>query len=205
MTATTIREDTTARHVSKYDNPNPVHQFVLGRFYNAVADFLRESAPTSVLDFGCGEGFIIDQMAKRNLTIDGYTGLDLRSDAVNAARGRHPGLDVRVQDLFDDTGLEPKYELVMALEVLEHLIEPERFMPRLVSLAGERLLLTVPHEPWFQLSNLVRGRDLIRLGNHPEHINHWNTKTFASFVSDFAEVESVRSVFPFVILTARPR
>ena len=92
----------------------------------------------------------------------------------------------------------------MALEVLEHLFEPAPVLRRLVSLTRGALVLTVPHEPWFQLANLARGRDLIRLGNHPEHVQHWNTRSFTEFVSEYADVVSVRRRFPFIIMTARP-
>lgn len=158
-----------------------------------------------MLDFGCGEGFLLDKMAARDVAMHGYTGLDLRADAIDAARDRWPRADFRVADLFEWPEAGRTFDMVLALEVLEHLPSPERFMARLAELSGSTLLLTVPHEPWFQLANLARGRDLIRLGNHPEHINHWNPKTFADFVADYADVVSVRSVFPFVVLTARPR
>ena len=205
MDATTIRDDTTARHVSKYTNKNPIHRLSLGRFYDAIADALDHISPTSVLDFGCGEGFILDMMAEREVALPGYEGLDLRTDALLQARTRWPAQTFTRANLFEPQFDNRRFHTVMALEVLEHLFEPEKALERLVSLAEEAIVLTVPNEPWFQLSNLVRGRDLIRLGNHPEHINHWNKATFTAFVSEFAEVTQVISRFPFVILIARPR
>ena len=162
-------------------------------------------APSSVLDFGCGEGYILDMMAARDVTLHGYEGLDLRPDALAEARHRWPSVRFTEANLFDPAYDNKTYHTVMALEVLEHLFEPEKVLQRLVAMTGEHLLLTVPNEPWFQLMNLARGRDLIRLGNHPEHINHWNAKTFAAFVEPYAEVVCVKTRFPFVILTARPR
>lgn len=144
-------------------------------------------------------------MQSREVTLDGYLGLDLRADALHAARQRQPQAAFECANLFDAKFDDQKFHTVMSLEVLEHLFEPEKALKRLVSLASEAIVLTVPNEPWFQLANLVRGRDLIRLGNHPEHINHWNKKTFAAFVSDFAEVTEVKTRFPFVILVAKPR
>lgn len=205
MAATTIRADTTERHVNKYTNQNPIHRLSLGRFYDAVAAELTAIAPRSVLDFGCGEGYILDMMAERGVDLAAYEGLDLRPDALSEARSRWPSTRFTEANLFDAAYDNKSYHTVMALEVLEHLFEPEKVLRRLVDMAEEHLVLTVPNEPWFQLMNLVRGRDLIRLGNHPEHINHWNKKTFAEFVEPYAEVISVQTRFPFVILTARPR
>lgn len=205
MAATTIRADTTERHVNKYTNRNPVHRLSLGRFYDAVAAELRSIAPRTVLDFGCGEGFILDMMAARDVQLPDYEGVDLRADALSAAHERWPQKNFTHANLFDAAFDSKTYHTVMALEVLEHVFEPEKVLQRLVAMSEQHLLLTVPNEPWFQLMNLVRGRDFIRLGNHPEHINHWNAGTFAEFVSPFAEVVSVKTRFPFVILTARPR
>lgn len=205
MAATTIRSDTTERHISKYNNPNPIHRLSLGRFYDEVAQKLNDIAPSSVLDFGCGEGYVLDMMAERDVQFSAYEGLDLRADALTEARRRWPSTNFVEANLFDASYDAKRYHTVMALEVLEHLFEPEKVLKRLVSLADEYVFLTVPNEPWFQLMNLIRGRDLIRLGNHPEHINHWNMQTFAEFVEPYAEVVSVTRRFPFVILLAKPR
>ena len=205
MATTTIRADTTERHVNKYTNQNPVHRLSLGRFYDAVAEQLTAIQPTSVLDFGCGEGYILDMMADRDVPLSNYEGVDLRPDALAAAKKRWPHNTFVNADLFDSTFDQKRYHTVMSLEVFEHLFEPEKALKRLVSLADEYLLLTVPNEPWFQMMNLIRGRDLIRLGNHPEHINHWNKTLFAEFVSQHAEVVRVITRFPFIVLVARPR
>ena len=158
-----------------------------------------------MLDFGCGEGYILDMMAEREVAVPSYEGLDLRADALTEARRRWPNTSFTEANLFDPAYDQKRYHTVMALEVLEHLFEPEKVLRRLVSMADEYVLLTVPNEPWFQLMNLVRGRDLIRLGNHPEHINHWNKATFAAFVEPYAEIVDVTTRFPFVILVAKPR
>ena len=205
MTATTIRHDTTARHVAKHANRGLLHRLSLGRFHDAVANEFRALAPRTVLDFGCGEGFVLDELAARGVDLPGYEGLDLRADALAEARARWPEKRFTCANLFDPAFDNRRFDVVMAVQVLEHLIEPAATLQRLVALACGALVLTVPHEPWFQLANLVRGRDLIRLGNHPEHVQHWNGSTFAEFVSGYADVVCIRRRFPFIIATARPR
>lgn len=205
MTSTTIRHDTSRRHIAKYTNKNLLHRWSLGRFHDVVADELAALAADSILDFGCGEGFVLDALAQRGVEPRGYTGLDLRADALSEARARWPGKNFTCADLFDASLDEARFDVTMALEVLEHLYEPGPALQRLVGMTRNALLLTVPHEPWFQIANLARGRDFIRLGNHPEHVGHWNPATFAEFISEYAEVVRVRTSFPFIIATARPR
>jgi 2-polyprenyl-3-methyl-5-hydroxy-6-metoxy-1,4-benzoquinol methylase len=205
MSSTTIRHDTTARHLAKYSNPNPLHRLSLDRFHAALADELRALAPRSILDFGCGEAFTLDELARLGVDVQNYEGVDLRADALEAASARWPRLGFTCADILDPAFDEKRYDVTLALEVMEHLYEPERILKRLVELTRGTVILSVPHEPWFQLVNLVRGRDFIRLGNHPEHVQHWNSETLAEFIAPHAEVVRVRRSFPFIIATARPR
>lgn len=62
-----------------------------------------------------------------------------------------------------------------------------------------RVLVTVPHEPYFQICNLLRGRDVARFGNHPEHVQHWGRRSFRGFMSDLVTVEHFASEFPFLM------
>jgi hypothetical protein len=57
------------------------------------------------------------------------------------------------------------------------------------------MLLTVPCEPRFKFLNLARGRDVLRLGNHPEHVNQWSHSTFSAFVAARAKIERAWTVF----------
>ncbi len=141
MAATTIRSDTTERHVNKYSNPNPIHRLSLGRFYDEVAAQLTKIAPSSVLDFGCGEGYILDMMAAREVAIPSYEGLDLRADALTEARRRWPHTSFTEANLFDPAYDQKRYHTVMALEVLEHLFEPEK-VPASPSFYGRRICFT---------------------------------------------------------------
>ncbi len=161
--------------------------------------------PSSVLDFGCGEGFLLDKMAERDVDLPGYVGLDLRAEAIDEARARHPEKSFVCADIFDWDAPSGGFDLVLASQVMEHLVDPARFLPRLAVLSRGPVLLTVPHEPWFQLANLARGRDLIRLGNHPEHINHWNAPSFEAFLAERLDVEKIWTAFPFVFALASRR
>lgn len=204
MADNTIRADTARRHRHKYANKNPLHQFALGRFHDAMAAEIKRVGAETVLDFGCGEGFLLDKMSERGVDLSGYVGIDLRADALDFARRRHAEATFVQADIFEWPTDARNFDLVIASEVLEHLPEPEAALRRLVELCSGQLLLTVPHEPWFRLLNLMRGRDIMRLGNHPEHVQQWNPRTFARMVEACATVRSVRSVFPFILVGAAP-
>jgi hypothetical protein len=66
------------------------------------------------------------------------------------------------------------------------------------------VVVSVPWEPYFRIGNVLRGKHLGRLGNHPEHVQHWNLRTFGAFLSgSVAEVRTVEA-FPWIIACGRP-
>ncbi len=87
----------------------------------------------------------------------------------------------------------------MAVEVLEHFREPENFLRHLTLLSTQYTLFTVPFEPWFRIMNLLRGRDISRLGNHPDHVNHWSPASFRRFLEPFIKIECLYVSFPWII------
>ncbi|MFC1844192.1 class I SAM-dependent methyltransferase [Thermodesulfobacteriota bacterium] len=200
---TTIRDDTTARHLRKYSNPNIIHRFTLNRFFDVVTCEIQKLNPQKVLEFGCGEGLFLKELKKRDLYFKSLIGIDLRKDALEIARTLHPDYDFIEKDVFTWDFPKKSFDLVIASQVLEHLPNPEDVLNNLVQYSNKNLLLTVPWEPWFRLMNLIRGRDIIRLGNHPEHINHWGVKTFTDFVSQNLHITTIRTVFPFIIITGQ--
>lgn len=201
---TTIRDDTAFRHTRKYESRNPLHRCILGRFHRRVSDWLRETGAARVLDFGCGEGYFWRALSAHGPLPD-VVGLDLRREAIEAARASLPSFTFIEGDLFQFDPAGRAFDLVIASEVLEHLYDPGAHLARLCELASGRVLLTVPHEPFFRLCNLARGRDISRLGDHPEHVQHWSARGFARFASRYLVVERIERVFPFLLLLGRPR
>lgn len=45
------------------------------------------------------------------------------------------------------------------------------------------MIITIPHEPWFRLSNLLVLKNVLRFGNPIDHINHWNKTSFRKFLT----------------------
>lgn len=199
----TISSDTGVRHKHKYENKNKFHQYFLNNFFKNIEELLLKENYKNVLDFATGEGLFLEKLlSTTKISFDNVTGIDLREDAINEAKAKLPKFSFLVQDLLT-WDIEPKtFELVIASQVLEHLHEPERFLKKIAELSSKHVLLSVPHEPWFCLMNLIRGRDLKRFGNHPEHINHWSVRNFVKFVEKELKIIKVNKSFPFIIVLA---
>jgi 2-polyprenyl-3-methyl-5-hydroxy-6-metoxy-1,4-benzoquinol methylase len=94
---------------------------------------------------------------------------------------------------------------VLCLEVLEHLAEPAAALAELARVARQAVILSVPHEPYFRIGNVLRGKHLDRWGDHPEHVQHWNPRTFRAFLEpSFVEVR-LRNAFPWLVACCTPR
>src|SRR3989344_4941712 len=56
------------------------------------------------------------------------------------------------------------------LEGIEYLDDPEKGLSELVRVTKRSCVLSVPNEPLFTIQRFFRGKNLLQLGDHPEHI-----------------------------------
>ena len=102
---------------------------------------------------------------------------------------------------FDDDA----FDTVLCSEVLEHLEDPDAGLRELLRVARQRVIVTVPREPMWRIMNMLRGAYWRSLGNTPGHIQHWTRRGFLRWVSQYAEIKSMRSSLPWTLLVAEPR
>ena len=76
-----------------------------------------------------------------------------------------------------------EFEAATAMEVLEHVPDPEAVLAEMARVASRWLLVSVPREPLWRGLNLARGAYLRDLGNTPGHLNHWSKRGFASLLA----------------------
>ncbi len=98
----------------------------------------------TVLDLGCGNGALSQDLAQRAGAR--VLGIDLSEDNIRQARSRypHPRVEYRVGDALRDLP-ESSFHTVVLSNLLEHLPQREDFLRRLVrDLAPQRLLIRVP-------------------------------------------------------------
>ena len=96
------------------------------------------------------------------------------------------------------------FDLVMAIEVLEHVHDPVAALAEFVRVSRGRLVLSVPREPIWRVANMARGKYLADLGNTPGHVQHWSRRTFVELVGSQLEVVNVSTPFPWTMIEARP-
>jgi 2-polyprenyl-3-methyl-5-hydroxy-6-metoxy-1,4-benzoquinol methylase len=92
------------------------------------------------------------------------------------------------------------FDILTCLEVLEHLREPGQALAEMARVSRKHLLLSVPNQPYFTLANLLRGRNLRRLGEDPDHIHHWTASQFLALVKCQLGVMKLSYPFPWVLV-----
>jgi SAM-dependent methyltransferase len=189
----------------KYRNDHPVQRALIRRFATALHDLVIEAGPlSSVLEVGVGEGFISGYLSEQLPGVR-FTGVALDAADVARARRHFPRIEVREGSAYDLGALPKGYDLVICAEVLEHLDDPARAIREMMGLRPRRLLLSVPHEPFFMLGNLARLKNVGRLGNDPEHVNHWGRGSFRRLLEGQLDVLRLTTSFPWILALAAPR
>ncbi|TPV93606.1 MAG: class I SAM-dependent methyltransferase [Myxococcales bacterium FL481] len=208
MTASdaTFGSKATSSNDAKHQSRNPLQRFVIDRFHREIVNAVQQTRAETVLDVGCGEGYTLAALRDGGIAAK-LSGVELSGTAVEQAKRRlGAAATVWQGDARElSTEADSRYDLVMMLEVLEHLDRPEQMLPILERLTNRFVLLSVPWEPLFRGANLLRGRHLSRLGNHPEHVNLWSRSAFLEFVSQRFNLVATPMAAPWTIALAERR
>lgn len=190
----------------KHESKNPALRLVLGHFTRTLCREVAALGPKTIFDVGCGEGYMLEALHEHIPTAQ-LAGIDLSADAIASARTRlGSAASVAVGDARSVASGE-RHDVVLMLEVLEHLDDPAPMLDVLANLLQPRghVVLSVPHEPLFRGLNLLRGQYLSRLGNHPEHVQQFSRAGFLRFVERRFDIERAPLVPPWTMVIARAR
>jgi ubiquinone/menaquinone biosynthesis C-methylase UbiE len=196
-----------ARHGNrqKYENINPVQRLLISRFLSQVSRLVSELHCTTLLDAGCAEGYVSHHIQQTVESGCSVTGVDIDESALRRGVELVPSMGRLVGNVAALPFRTGEFDLVLCTEVLEHLADPAPVLAELHRVTSKYCLLSVPHEPWFRLLNLGRGRHLRRLGNDPEHVQNWTGRQFCRFVSPYFEILTTRNPMPWSVVMARKR
>lgn len=201
---TVDREGTvTGNTYDKYGSTNPVVRRLMAGFERTLEELFVKAAPTTLLDVGCGEGVLTHEWAKR---VDGQVvGIDLDDPHLHAEweKRQAPNLEYRVLKAENMPFEDKSFDVASAIEVLEHVPDPEHTVAEMARVARGHVLVSVPREPLWRGLNMARGAYWKDLGNTPGHLNHWSKRSFVQLLSKHGEVVEARSPFPWTMLLVR--
>ena len=122
---------------------------------------LRPLAGRRALDVGCGGGLLSEPLARMGAAV---TGVDASARAIAVARAHAAGQELAIDyragglETLEETG----FDLVCALEVIEHVADSSAFARQLARvLAPDGLLvLSTPNRTWLSRAVIVAGGEL---------------------------------------------
>jgi len=131
---------------------------------------LRPLAGKRALDIGCGAGLVAEPLARLGGQV---TAVDAAPENIEVARdhARAMGLDVDYRNCGVEALEEPPFDLITALEVIEHVTDPAMFLSaaaRLLKPDGLLILSTPNRTPLSKLLvvTLAEGFGQITKGTH---------------------------------------
>jgi 2-polyprenyl-3-methyl-5-hydroxy-6-metoxy-1,4-benzoquinol methylase len=196
---------TTGNTYDKYGSTNPVVRRLMSGFEATLARLFARAAPESVLDVGCGEGVLTYRWAEQ-LGDKPVVGIDLPDPKLEAewSTRRRANLEFRAMDVGGlETLPDDAFDLAAAIEVLEHVPDPEHTLAEMARVSARHLLISVPREPLWRGLNVARGAYVRELGNTPGHVNHWSKRSFVRAAARHGEVIEACSPFPWTMLLVR--
>lgn len=166
----------------KHTSKNPLRQYAIRKYFESVYELLPDSV-SEILNAGCGEGYDAEKILEHRPDIR-IIGVDISHSALLKSREICTSMPVLQSDVTQLPFAAKSVDMVLSLEVLEHLNEPYRAIQEYKRLSRRYILVGVPNEPIFRILRMLNGMDVSNLGNHPEHIQHWGLRGFTNFLKD---------------------
>lgn len=183
----------------KYEDTNPVARRLVQGYFKAFSEQAEQLNPQSILEVGCGKGHVVAHL-RQMFPIVRCAALDIDWTELNESTQKAPYADYLCGSAYGLPFGKASFDLVICVEVLEHLEEPHLALEEMRRVAAKHLILSVPHEPIWRALNIARGVYWPDWGNTPGHIQHWSTSQFARLLADYFRVIKIVQPLPWTMV-----
>ncbi|MDA7798289.1 methyltransferase domain-containing protein [bacterium] len=152
-----------------------------------VFSLISDQTYTTALDIGCGYGGNIDYLLSKGLILSGVgiepANLEFRNTQAKI-------INITIEDFLASGKESGKFDLILLLDVLEHLSEPEEILAKLSMLLNEKgaILISLPNVRNFRvfwsifiLGVFPRNKEGIFDGTH---LRWFTKKTFLDIIRE---------------------
>lgn len=187
----------------KYAHTGAIGRRLISGFFKEIETLIGEAEPSSVLEVACGSGVSTQKLREILPAATLFEAGDYDEELVRATAARCPGIPLKCESIYSLEREDNSFDLVVALEVLEHLTDPEKALAELCRVSRRWVLASVPREPLWKVLNLARFKYVTCWGNTPGHLQSWSQRAFLRFLSSHLKVQAFRSPIPWTIVLAK--
>ena len=174
-----------------------IRKIFVQKLLKKVLSEIIDSNAKNILDVGCGEGFPDRFLLDRDKDLK-IVGIDSSSGSLMKAKKKNPEAEYQEGDIYNLEQFSHKFDLILAMEILEHLTTPEKALAQ-IQFPAQKAIISVPYEPWFSIFSLFLGKYVKSLGRHPDHVNCWNKKTLTTLLKKYYPQVKILFAFPWLI------
>jgi len=149
VTGTVYGGASPARPGWENSGPTDAHDYIVPKVLALIPPNTRR-----VVDVGCGNGYLVGLLAEQGFEV---VGIEPSSDGIAQARAAHPAARFEQASVDSDLGAQigRDFDLVIATEVIEHLLAPRTLLRAGLQLLrpGGRMLVSTPYHGY--LKNLA--------------------------------------------------
>ncbi|HEY6226277.1 MAG TPA: class I SAM-dependent methyltransferase [Verrucomicrobiae bacterium] len=161
--------------------------YAIVRFQRELKIFRQHCQTGAVLDVGCSSGAFLYQLIQRFPGAYEILGTDVSGAPLDYAESK--GVPVLRGDfLTHDFGVK-KFDAVTFWAVLEHLLEPKRFLQKAASILepGGKCFVLVPNMKSLAVRSIGKRYRYI----YPQHLNYFTAATLKELAKKFFEPEEI--------------
>lgn len=186
----------------KYLKSNLISRRLINNFYESAGDIISKIDAKKILEVGCGPGFSTQYLLKFLHNKD-FEASELDTALIKEAKNRNPGVKIQQESVYELKRNSDSFDLVVALEVLEHLDYPELALKELRRVSSKYCLISVPDEPLWRILNICRLKYLKNWGNTPGHLHHWSKSKLTELVKPYFKIAEIKKSLPWLIILAQ--
>lgn len=112
--------------------------------WRMVSKLIPQESIKSVLDVGCGAGHLTSKFSDYGITH--VKGIDVSPYRIHFARGKYRRCNFEIGSITDLQENDNSFDLIAAIEVLEHIDDLKKAIKELKRVTKKWLLITVPFE-----------------------------------------------------------
>ncbi len=181
----------------KFNTKNPIARILINRYKKSIEELCTLDQFNNILEVGCGEGFLTELIEKA--IPSPISAIDICPEIIFKARNRSPTTHFTVADARYLPYPNNCFDLVLACEVLEHVLLYDDVLREITRVSKRFCLFSVPREPLWRFLNLLRLSYIRKLGNTPGHVRHWSSNEFIRLLTRNFRVLEVRLPLPWTI------